>query len=76
MAGWQDDHAEETSKKVKEVVDKFLLPVVVHLNRRFWDDTRNHIGKYVKHKFVLRHLEAMTSFCPGIWSVLLDMMTN
>ena len=30
-----------TSKRVKEVVDKMRLPVVVHLNRSFWDDVRN-----------------------------------
>jgi predicted DNA-binding ribbon-helix-helix protein len=33
-----------TSKRVKEIVDKMLLPAVVRavrLSRSFWDDARN-----------------------------------
>ena len=30
-----------TSNRVKEVVDKMLLPAVVRLSRGFWDDARN-----------------------------------
>ena len=33
------------SKRVNEVVDKIRLPVVVHLSRRFWYDTRNDTEK-------------------------------
>ena len=46
---WSDDRTimqRRTSKIIKEVVDKMLLPVVVRLRRTFWDDV--HIDKPLK----------------------------
>ena len=51
-----------TLKRVKEVVDKIRLPVVVRLNRSFWDDTRN-VTSAEKIKFTMRQLTLMTSWC-------------
>ena len=51
-----------TSKKVKKVVEKLLLPSVVRLSRDFWNDCRNGTRKD-KLKFVLRQLAAMTACC-------------
>ena len=48
-----------TSKKVKKVVEKLLLPVVVRLRRDFWNDCRNGTRED-KLKFVLRQLAVMT----------------
>ena len=51
-----------TSKKVKKVVEKLLLPAVVRLSRDFWNDCRNGTRED-KLKFVLRQLAAMTACC-------------
>jgi hypothetical protein len=51
-----------TSKRVKEVVDKMHLPVVVHLSRSLWDDTRNGTAAD-KLKIVMRQLKSMTAWC-------------
>jgi hypothetical protein len=51
-----------TSKRVKESVDKMLLPSVVHLSRNFWDDSHNGTNR-TKLEFVLRQLAAMTVRC-------------
>ncbi len=51
-----------TSKRVKEVVDKMLLSVVVHLNRTFLDNNRN-VTEKIKHQFFWRQLTLMTAKC-------------
>ncbi len=51
-----------TQWKVKEAVDKMLLPAVVRLSRSFWDDTRNGTGE-AKLEFVFMKLAAMTAWC-------------
>jgi len=49
-----------TSKRIKDVVDKMLLPAVVRLSLRFWDDARNGTDKEKRH-FVLRQVALMTA---------------
>ena len=51
-----------TSKRVKEAVDKLLLPVVVRLRRSFWDDVRHYTDK-AKLELVMSQLAAM-----AVWS--------
>jgi Ran GTPase-activating protein (RanGAP) involved in mRNA processing and transport len=51
-----------TSKRVKEVVDKMLLPAVVRLSRSFWDDARNGTAAE-KLQLVMRQLTLMTGWC-------------
>jgi Ran GTPase-activating protein (RanGAP) involved in mRNA processing and transport len=60
-----------TSKRVKEVVDKMLLPAVVRLSRSFWDDARNDTEK-AKCQFVFRQLVTMTVR----WHTITDLNGN
>ena len=46
-----------TSKRIRGVVDKMILTVGVHLNRNFWDETRNDEIL----QFVLRKLTELTT---------------
>jgi hypothetical protein len=51
-----------TSKRVKEVVDKMLLPAVVRLSRSFWNDALNGtVAERLTHIFV--QLATMTVRC-------------
>jgi hypothetical protein len=52
-----------TSKRVNEVLDQMILPTVVRLSRRFWDDARNGTNREKQLEFVLRQLAAMTARC-------------
>jgi hypothetical protein len=52
-----------TSKRVNEVLDQMILPAVVRLSRRFWDDARNGTNREKQLEFVLRQLAAMTARC-------------
>ena len=52
-----------TSKRVNEVLDQMILPAVVRLSRRFWDDARNGTKRAKQLEFVLRQLAAMTARC-------------
>jgi hypothetical protein len=52
----------QTSKRVKEVVDKMRLPAVVRMSRSFWVDARNGTEKE-KRQFVLRQLTGMSALC-------------
>jgi hypothetical protein len=51
-----------TSKRVKEVVDKMVLSVVVHLKKSFWYDTRDDTDAK-KLQFMMRQLPLMTVWC-------------
>jgi hypothetical protein len=51
-----------TSKRVKELVDKMLLPAVVRLIRGFWDDARNRTEDE-KRQFMFGQLTIMTDWC-------------
>jgi hypothetical protein len=51
-----------TSKRVKELVDKMLLPAVVRLSRGFWDDARNRT-EAEKRQFMFGQLTIMTAWC-------------
>ncbi len=60
-AGWTI-MLRRTSKKVKEIVDTMRMPVVVHLSRSFWGDSRN-VTSAEKLQIVMRQLPLMTSWC-------------
>jgi hypothetical protein len=47
-----------TSKRVKEQVDKMLLPAVVRLRTTFWGCTRNYSNELINYE-----LTAMVSTC-------------
>jgi hypothetical protein len=54
-----------TSKRVKEQVDKMLLPAVVRLRTTFWGCTRNY-----SHELINCELAAMVSTCQRTTLVL------